>query len=336
MSLTILRNDITKMKVDAIVNAANRHLLAGGGVCGAIFKAAGPTQLQSACDKLAPISTGEAVITSGFDLPARYIIHTSGPIYKDGKQNEEEKLRDCYRNSLALAVENDCESIAFPLIASGIYGYPKAEALRVATECLSEWLIDHEMAVYLVIYDRKAFELSKQLNEDIKDYIADNYVEETKIRSQVETYQLPRGKFQTAEQEISKEKDEILADTVARSITVSEFQLDEPFSDTLLKIIDIKGRIDVEVYKRANIDRKLFSKIRNRDYRPGKSTIIALAVSLELNIKETQELLMKAGFALSDSILFDVIVKYFIDKKEYDIYTINNVLFAYDQPLLGG
>lgn len=170
MPFTIVRQDITKMKVDAIVNAANTGLKMGGGVCGAIFKAAGAEQLQAACDKLAPIKTGEAVITPGFNLFAKYIIHTAGPIYQESnKVQSEQQLRAAYLNSLKLAVENDCESIAFPLISSGIYGYPKEEALKVAISAIKDFLKEYDIDVTLVLFDESTFEMGRKLldNESI-------------------------------------------------------------------------------------------------------------------------------------------------------------------------
>ena len=154
MPLCIIRNDITKMRVDAIVNAGNTDLRMGGGACGAIFSVAGAEELQAACSTLSPIRTGEAVITSGFALPAKYIIHTAGPIYRDGKQGEENLLRSCYKNALDLAKKHGCESIAFPLISSGIYGYPKDAALAVATSAIEEWLFDNDMDVSLVLFSK--------------------------------------------------------------------------------------------------------------------------------------------------------------------------------------
>ena len=144
MPLTIIRNDITKLHVDAIVNAANANLQMGGGVCGAIFSAAGADRLQAACDNLAPIRTGDAVITRGFALPAKYVIHAVGPVYRDGKQGEETLLRSCYKNALDLAQKHECESVAFPLISSGLYGYPKDQALAVATSAIGQWLLDND------------------------------------------------------------------------------------------------------------------------------------------------------------------------------------------------
>ena len=152
MPFRIIQNDITKMNVDAIVNAANTNLQMGGGVCGAIFKAAGANELQAVCNKLAPIKTGEAVITPGFALAAKYIIHTAGPVYRDGKHNEEALLRAAYTNALQRATEHNCQSIAFPLISSGIYGYPKAEALKAAASAIQDFLTDHDIDVSLVVF----------------------------------------------------------------------------------------------------------------------------------------------------------------------------------------
>jgi len=336
MPFTIIRNDITKMKVDAIVNAANTKLLMGGGVCGAIFKAAGEAELRAACDKLSPIKTGEAVITPGFKLPAKYIIHTAGPIYRDGKQGEEELLYSCYINSLKRAIENKCESIAFPLISSGIYGYPKRDALEVATLAIKDFLTDHDMDVSLVVFDKEAFVASQDLLGEVEAFIDENYIED---------YEDQHKKRRL----LYEEKGTInLVDTSRIVYGVSERiphsgiaqlvgNLDEPFSTTLFRLIDVKGMTDVEVYKRANLDRRLFSKIRsNKGYMPSKRTAIALAVALELTLDETQDLLRRAGYTLSQSQKFDVIIQYFIINRRYDIFEINEVLFSYDQPLLGG
>jgi O-acetyl-ADP-ribose deacetylase (regulator of RNase III) len=323
MPLTIVRQDVTKMRADAIVNAANTALQMGGGVCGAIFKAAGAQELQTACNKLAPIQTGEAVITPGFKLPAKFVIHTAGPVYRDGNRGEEQFLRSCYLNALKIAAENSCASIAFPLISSGIYGYPKADALRVATAAIRDFLRENDIDVSLVVFDKAAFAVSRELLGEVAAYIDEHYVDEhTMARSQLlhmgETslFAAPMAKQQSLDDLISK--------------------LDEPFSATLLRFIDAKGKTDVEVYKRANIDRKLFSKIRSPDYRPGKKTVVALCVALALTPGETDDLLARAGFALSRSVKFDVMVEYFIASGRSDIFEINNVLFEYDQPILGG
>lgn len=336
MPFTIVRQDITKMKIDAIVNAANTELQMGGGVCGAIFKAAGASELQAACKKIAPIQTGDAVITQGFGLPAKFIIHTAGPVYRGGKNGEGEQLRLCYINSMKRAVENKCESIAFPLISSGIYGYPKDEALRIATGAIQDFLGEHELEVYLAVFDKAAFTLSEKLLGEIESYIDEHYIAEHK---------LPRRELLDVEIKALDEADLIRYNVpsykqaliVCEGIDELVGSLDEPFSETLLRLIDAKGKSDVEVYKRANLDRKLFSKIRTgKAYTPSKRTAVALAVALELSLDETDDLLERAGYALSRSQKFDVIVEYFIVSRKYDIFEINEVLFKYDQPLLGG
>ena len=333
MPLNIVRQDITRLKVDAIVNAANTALLMGGGVCGAIFKAAGESDMQTACDKLAPISVGEAVITPGFRLPAKYVIHAAGPVYRDGKQGEEKLLRSCYINSLKRAVENGCESVAFPLISSGIYGYPKNEALRVATHAIRDFLADHDLDITLVVFDKAAFAVSEQLFGEVKAYIDENYIGDYDVsrrRDQLLQVEMEAIKY------FGRETPPEAIDEQVKGLEDLVGNLDESFSKTLLRIIDAKGRTDVEVYKRANLDRKLFSKIRsNKGYMPSKRTVIALAVALELSLSETGDLLERAGFALSRSQKFDVIVEYFIVHRKFDVFEINEVLFSYDQPLLG-
>lgn len=319
MPFIIIRNDITKMPADAIVNAANTALKMGGGVCGAIFKAAGASELESACNKLAPIKTGEAVITPGFKLPVKYVIHTAGPVYNGGNYGEEELLRSCYLNSLELALENGCESIVFPLISSGIYGYPKAEALRVATAAIREFLADHDLYVTLVVFDKAAFSASEKLMSEIEAFIGENYIGEHDDSRRFN--------------HLLKVKENVLI----MSRDAEPGSLDEPFSQILLQLIDAKGRTDVEIYKLANINRKLFSKIRsNKDYMPSKRTVIAFAVALKLTLSETDDLLERVGYALSRSQKSDVIIEYFIARGIYDIFKINEVLFSYDLPLLGG
>jgi O-acetyl-ADP-ribose deacetylase (regulator of RNase III) len=339
MPFSIVRQDFTQMKVDAIVNAANTSLHRGGGVCGAIFRAAGTDELQAACDPLAPIQTGEAVITPGFKLPAKYIIHTAGPVYRDGLQGEETKLQACYLNSLKLATQTKCKSIAFPLISSGIYGYPKAEALRVANEVIQKYLANHDLSVYLAVFDKEAFTVSEKLLGDVKSYIDEHYVDQRsdlqydRNRRNLENfdicYRIAPSSDRTSEADVEVSKPTFVLDELV-------VHLDEPFSTTLLRLIDAKGKNDVDVYKKANLDRKLFSKIRTgKYYIPSKRTVVALAVALELSRDEADVLLACAGYALSRSQKFDVIVEYFIVNQQYDIFAINEVLFRYDQPLLG-
>ncbi len=154
MSFQIINNDITKLDTEAIVNAANTELQMGGGVCGAIFEAAGADKLKRACDEIGKCPVGKAVITEGFNLKARYIIHTVGPIWRGGGDNEELKLKSAYKNSLELAKEHGIKSIAFPLISSGIFGYPKEEAKSVASKAIAEFLEKNDMDVYLVLFEK--------------------------------------------------------------------------------------------------------------------------------------------------------------------------------------
>ncbi|CFW98046.1 Macro domain [Syntrophomonas zehnderi OL-4] len=341
MPFTIVRQDITKIKADAIVNAANTDLQMGGGVCGAIFKAAGAAQLQAACDKLAPIKTGEAVITPGFGLPARFIIHAAGPVYRQwNKEQNEQHLCSAYTNSLKRAIENDCETIAFPLISSGIYGYPKDEALQVATSAIHNFLIDHDLDVTLVVYDKAAFSISRELLGAVESYIDEHYIKTNEINRR-QLLDVERDALFKGDKDVNNYNKPIFEEMLAPSVGVPlddlVGNLDEPFSQMLLRLINAKGMTDVEVYKRANLDRKLFSKIRsNKGYMPSKRTAIALAVALELSLDETDDLLERAGYALSHAVKFDVIVEYFITNGKYDVLKINEVLFEYDQPLLGG
>ncbi|MGB4439532.1 MAG: macro domain-containing protein [Sedimentibacter sp.] len=332
MPLQIIRNDITKMDVDVIVNAANSALKMGGGVCGAIFNAAGAKELQSECNSIGKCGTGDAVITKGYKLPAKYIIHAVGSIWDGGNNNEEKYLRSCYVKSLKLAKDKNLESIAFPLISSGIYGYPKDKAFKVAVTAIQEFLLENEMMVYLIVFDKKAVEISEKLYKSIEKYIDDNYVDEN----------LENLSYRSLREE------DILFNYTAPNEAVNMplkgkrkledvlSHLDETFSEMLLRLIDEKGMTDVETYKKANIDRKLFSKIRSdKFYKPKKSTVLALAISLELNIDETKDLLGKAGYALSNSNKFDIIVEYFIEESIYNIFEINETLFAFEQNLLG-
>jgi len=326
------------MKADAIVNAANTELKMGGGVCRAIFKAAGAGKLKAACGKLAPIKTGEAVITPGFGLPSKFVIHAAGPVYDRRNPEESERLlRSAYTESLRVAVENECESIAFPLISSGIYGYPKDEALRVATSAIRDFLNEHDIDVSLVLFDKSAFVISRELLDDVESYIDEHYVERYE-RKRRELLSVERRAMREADTCIYEDKIEysIAKKPKAASLEALVGNLDEPFSDMLLRLIDAKGMTDVEVYKRANIDRKLFSKIRSvKGYMPSKRTAIALAVAMRLSRDETDDLLKRAGYALSRAVIFDVIVEFFIVNGKYDIFEINEVLFEYDQPLLG-
>lgn len=326
MPLLFIRNDITKMPVDAIVNAANESLLGGGGVVGCIHRAAGP-ELLAECRRLGGCRTGEAKLTGAYRLPCRYVIHTVGPVWRGGENGEREQLVSCYRASLLLAQEHGCETVAFPLISSGIFGYPKDQALRVAVDTIGAFLLEHDMTVYLVIFDRRAYQISGKLFADIAEYIDDHYVE---AHTDPGAERLRRGALH---REMAAP---MCAPMAAPALDDLLEHLDAGFSETLLRLIDRSGKKDSEVYKKANVDRKLFSKIRNNpNYKPSKPTALAFAIALELDLAETKDLLARAGYALSASSKFDVIVEYFIRQRNYDIFAINEALFAFDQSLLG-
>ncbi len=357
MPFFIVRNDITKMQVDAIVNAAKPSLLGGGGVDGAIHAAAGPELLEE-CKTLGGCEVGQAKITKGYRLPARYVIHTVGPRWHGGLFGEKRKLLSCYRSSLELAAEQGLESVAFPLISSGAYGYPKDKALESAREAIESFLLEQDMTVYLVVYGEESLAASRQVFDDVREYIDREYVREHPYRrNRREELDLdadfalfsaeeaapqamapmaapkPGPKPKAAE----KPANSFQAPMASAAAPGWRFgQLDESFQQMLLRKIDESGMTDAQCYKKANIDRKLFSKIRKDiHYRPSKPTAVAFAVALGLSLDETRSLLEKAGYALSRSSKFDVIVRYFIERGDYDIYRINEALFTYDQSLLG-
>ena len=395
MPLTFLRADITTLSCDVVVNAANTKLLPGGGVCGAIFKAAGFLPLALACRKIGSCAVGSAVMTQGFKLKAKAIIHTVGPVYGKDPANQDRLLGDCYRNSLRLAAENGFESIAFPLISSGIYGYPKDKALNIATNAIKGFLQKSEtdMQVFLVVYDKASFEISRTLYEDIRSYIDEREVRppaasrmpedgaanmpfgapapdafpvdaapapddfpgntgkhdytakenpphdeisHPQAKSFPRTKPLSDRQTNSSSEAVCAQASMSLLDALRdRSLADLLDRKSETFSEMLLRLIDEKGMTDVEVYKRANIDRKLFSKIRKKDYVPKKATVFALIIGLRLNMDEARDLLSRAGFAFSESLRFDIIIEYFIEHERYDIYEINETLFAFDEALLG-
>ena len=337
MPLQIIRNDITKMSVDAIVNAANTSLLGGGGVDGCIHRAAGP-ELLVECETLHGCKTGSAKITKGYKLPCKYVIHAVGPRWYDGRHSERERLISCYRTSLMLAKEYGCESVAFPLISSGIYGYPKDQALKVAVDAISTFLMENDMMVYIVIFDRKAYQISGKLFADIAAYIDDRYVEEHTDSRREQMRRLKTLGESVCLSAASASMPPETADKCVGRKTLEDAlnQIDESFSEMLLRKIDESSMTDAQCYKKANIDRKLFSKIRSdKFYKPSKPTVLAFALALELPITEMQDMLSKAGFALSHSSKFDIIVEYFVEHGNYNVFEINEALFAFDQSLLG-
>ena len=359
MPFQIIRNDITKVKADAIVNTANPKPRIGRGTDSAIYAAAGEEQLLAERKKIGEIAPGQAVSTDAFNLDAKYIIHTVGPAWVDGNNGERDILHSCYEKSLASAAELKCKSIAFPLIASGVYGFPKDEALNIALAEIGKFLLTHEMKVILVVFDRKALELSEQLVGGIEQYIDEHSAHLLREAEYGGDYAINIRRRETARLEEAEELllhemaapaaelEEDAADEMLPPIgalpDISGKSLDEvlggageTFQQRLFKLIDASGMDDVTVYKKANIDRKLFSKIRNNaDYKPSKPTALAFAIALELDLDETRDFISRAGFALSHSSKFDIIVEYFILNRNYDVFELNEVLFAFDQPLIG-
>ena len=330
MPFKIIQGDITKIDADAIVNAANSSLLGGGGVDGAIHRAAGP-ELLAECRTLGGCQTGKAKITKGYNLPAKHVIHTVGPVWNGGKNDEKKLLADCYMNSLTLAKVHKLESIAFPLISSGAFGYPKDQALQVAVSVIGDFLLNNDMTVYLVVFDKASFVLSEKLFSSITKYIDKTYIQDYPVFISHRT-------AQTCPQSICDTVVHSTGPAIQHQRKLDDVvkQLDETFSRMLLRIIDEKGMTDAQAYRAANVDRRLFSKIRSDlYYKPSKPTVIAFAIALRLNLDETKDLLFKAGFALSNSSKFDVIVRFFIENGNYNIFEINEALFFFEQNILG-
>lgn len=350
MPFQIIRNDITKVKADAVVNTANPEPVIGGGTDSAIYKAAGAGKLLAERRKIGNIKPGQAVETAAFALKANYIIHTVGPAWIDGSHGERDILRSCYQNSLALADRLGCGSAAFPLIATGVYGFPKDEALQIALQEFSRFLLTHEMKLILVVFDRSAFELSGRLFRDIEEYIDEH---EVSILHNAEYegdgdrrlfYRSDSQEFQEhsvwQDRAVQAKIMSFAADvpTVAFGESLDEVlkHAGATFQQRLFQLIDESGMDDVTVYKRANIDRKVFSRIRCKpDYKPKKKTAVAFAIALGLDMPTMLDLLSRAEIAFSPSSKFDLIITYFVSHGVYDIYEINAALFKYGQPILG-
>ena len=412
MPLQIVRNNIVNMDVDAIVNTANPEPQVGGGTDFAIYEAAGYDRLLKARRKIGAIAPGDAAVTRGYSLPAKYIIHTVGPMWQGGDQGEREILRNCFRNSLEIAKRKRCRTVAFPLISAGVYRFPKQEALDIAVSSIRRFLETSEMTVYLVVFGKEEYELSGKIFEGVTSYIDEHYVyrqrqkeyaidysdaiseedgsgirdrnpnglyttgvagrrkvndaaEQSRVLNQYDRFDPYTGRplflnkgpdsnskinneeLTIAEQsapcptpmqspELKKAPGSFGSMAKRRSLDEMVSSLGENFPEMLFRLIDERGMTDVEVYKRANIDRKLFSKIRSKKgYQPSKKTAIALAIALRLNLDQTKDLLSRAGYALSPGSMFDVIVEYFITEEVYDIDQINFVLFDHHEQLLG-
>lgn len=352
MPLQIIRQDITKMNVDAIVNTTNETMTGFSGVDFAVHKAAGP-ELQKVCRELAPLGLGSAEITPAFNLPCRFIIHTSGPTWQGGLRGESIILKSCYTESLKLAAEKGLETVAFPLISSGNYGFPKDKVLKFAVETIKEFLYEYELTVYLCVFDRTSYEFSKDLFDDIRDYLGEDKTKEesTFIRnapcfSRYESEVLPEAECFECSVCAPDLRVGAAVPSVKRSIhssardkTLEEYMksMDKSFAYKLFDLIDERGMTDVECYKKANIDKKTFSKIKcnPQNYKPSKQTAVAFAIALELDLDETLDLLSSAGLTLSRSFTFDKIIRYFLQKGIYDVFEINEALFEFDQVLLG-
>jgi O-acetyl-ADP-ribose deacetylase (regulator of RNase III) len=366
MAFQIVRNDITKISADAIVNTANPEPVFMAGTDSAVYTAAGSEKLLEERRKIGRIAEGEVAVTPAFDLDAKYIFHTVGPVWQGGDSGEIETVRNCYVNCLNKALELGIESIAFPLLATGVYGFPKAEALQIATSVFSSFLAENELQIILVVFDNESFELSGKIFAGIGRYIDDNYVEE-KTREEYgaaaaicedaavcEEAEAPsykeerRSLFHQRKNRMAEAKEVMppsagafmagyaKASCADRSLDDVVKNVADTWSESLLRMITERGYTDTEVYKRANVDRKLFSKIRsNKDYKPKKTTALAFALALRLNIDETKDFLGRAGYALSKSSISDLIVEYFIEHEVYELMTINLALFEHDQPILG-
>lgn len=358
MPFEIVRNDITNMEVDAIVNAANPRPIIGYGVDSGVHKKAGD-QLLVARKKIGDIAFGDAAITPAFNLSAKYVIHAVSPIWQDGKKNEAQLLENCYVNSLQLALENKCESIAFPLLSAGNHGFPKDLALQTAINVFSKFLMKHEMQIYLVVFGKQSFALSEKLFHSVQSYIDETYIQEKSLEEygvtnkrdvrELELLQLREAMSRRRKAELeyniladevceeSAEYEALAPTTAPRRLEDLMKEIDETFSEALIRLIDQKGLKDPDVYKKANIDRKFFNKIKNnKNYKPSKATCVAFAIALELNLDETRDLIGKAGYALTHSSKFDIIIEYFILEGNYNTFEINEVLFTFEQPLIGG
>lgn len=342
MPFTIVRNDITNMQVDAIVNTANPKPLVGSGTDTMVHEKAGPALLE-ARQRIGQIARGDAAITPAYRLQAKYVIHTVGPAWVDGNQGEEETLRSCYDKSLALAVEYGCKSIAFPLIATGNYGFPKDKALQIAIAAFSAFLLGEDIQIYLVVFDRTAYSLSEKLFSGVASYIDENFVDACQRATEKANRLWKRERVQKKSDRYMME-DPAAGSSAMKPMLAEEScslqdmlrQEDRGFSEDLLSRIDKTGKKDSEIYKRANLSKQHFSKIRNNpDYKPTKATALALALALELDVEQTKDLIGRAGYALTNSSKFDLIIRYYIEQRNYNIVEINMTLYEFDQPLLG-
>lgn len=344
MPFEIVRNDITNMQVDAIVNTANPHPVIGSGTDTMIHAKAGP-QLLLARQQIGDIARGNAAITPAYNLNAKYVIHTVGPVWLDGNQGEEALLRSCYDNSLRLALEHDCQSVAFPLISTGNYGFPKDKALQIAIAVFSTFLLEHEMQIYLVVFNRDAYKLSEKLFHSVASYIDENFVDACEqaveednrhwVHRRKEMY---LHKMQSRQEECMQASCTASVGQLPCSDDLDSFlkKKDTGFVEALLDLIRKSGHKNATIYKRANMSKQHFSKIiNNPSVNPTKPTAIALALALELDLEQTKDLIGRAGYTLTNSSIFDLIIQYYIEHKSYNVVEINITLYEFDQCLLG-
>ncbi|MBO4637343.1 MAG: macro domain-containing protein [Clostridiales bacterium] len=329
MPLNVIRQDITKVKADAIVNTANPDPVIGGGTDRAVYNAAGENELRAARIAIGKIAPGEAVKTPAFALNAKYIIHTVGPVWEDGSHGEAAILKACYDNSLELAKELGCRSVAFPLIATGTYGFPKDKAIEIASKSIDSFLSHNDMDVTLVIFDKEAFKITGAKFQDITAYIDSNYVEsahtyeygtEGNINERIRRERLHMARVRGADSDdIPDDIDELLGKELMT------------FSERVLDIMSKRGLNGPDVYNRQHlITKKVFSDMKNNTYyHPNKYTAIAFCLALELPLDETMDLLNSAGWTLSKSKKADLIVKWHIARGDYSIRNINNTLLTF-------
>lgn len=349
MPFKIIRNDITKVSADAIVNTANPKPLYASGTDSAIYEAAGADKLLKERKQIGSIPKGTVAVTGAYKLDAKFIIHTVGPAWHGGNRKEFEILRDCYHNSLCKAAELNCESIAFPLIATGVYGFPKDKALQIAISTISEFLLQYEMMVYLVVFDQKSFQLSSQVLGDVQSFIDANYVAGSRHREYSRRiYSKLAGQenkmetlddYEFKEEEVGNDpKPMMFSRTLEAPMSLDEqlANLGGTFQEKLFELIEYRGLSNKDVYTGANLDRKHFSKIQcNVNYHPSKKTAMALCISLKLDLDESKDLLARAEWAFSPNRKMDLIVMNAIVNHQYNINQVNAILFEYGQDCLG-
>ena len=335
MSFTIIRNDLAAVRADAIVNAANHAPAIGSGVDARLHLAAGP-QLLEARKKIGFLSPGEAAVTEAFALPARFVIHAVTPHWENGFKMEAQLLRRAYDRCLQLALQRGCRSIAFPLLAAGHHGFPRELALRIATAAFRDFLKEQELEIILVVFDRESFQISQARFSAVSACIDDAMADTTAMFETLpEPLERSRSLYTCRSCGLPEEAEPLLS-PAAPDLQELLKEQDAGFAETLVSLIEKSGRKNSEVYKKANVDKKLFSKIVNNvNYHPSKPTAVAFAIALELDLEQTKDLIGRAGFALTHSSRFDIIIEYFIRSHNYDLFEINEVLFSFDQVLLG-